>query len=297
MRDDIIIDVAKDLNIDLVTGGRAVVSGHIVSDQVDIFAANERGPNFLYKNNNGDFTDIALELNLQDALQNGRGTTLADVLYRGRLDIVTSNWDGFHRIFAMNKNSFSDISSLEFREPSKIRTTIVADFDNDGYDEIFLNNIGEPNKLFKILDEGELRSIQITEGLESSGLGTGAAVADIDNDGILELLISHGESAAEPLSMFKSTAAASSNYVRIRPLNKNSAPARGATITLNTNLRQHAKTIDSGSGYLCQMEPVAHYGLREGEKINNIIIQWTNGTKSKYQLDSINKTYLFKQKP
>ena len=27
-----------------------------------------------------------------------------------------------------------------------------------------------------------------------------------------------------------------------------------------------AKTIDAGSGYLCQMEPVAHYGIREGEK-------------------------------
>ena len=86
-------------------------------------------------------------------------------------DIVTSNWEGFHRIFTLNKNSFTDIATLEFREPSKIRTTIVADFDNDGYDEIFLNNIGEPNKLFKILEEGNLQPIQITEEFESTGLG------------------------------------------------------------------------------------------------------------------------------
>ena len=38
------------LGIDQITGGRAVISGHIVSDNMDIFAANERGPNFLYKN-------------------------------------------------------------------------------------------------------------------------------------------------------------------------------------------------------------------------------------------------------
>ena len=40
-------DLAPMLGIDQITGGRAVVSGHIVSDNMDIFAANERGPNFL----------------------------------------------------------------------------------------------------------------------------------------------------------------------------------------------------------------------------------------------------------
>ena len=297
MRDNIIVDVAEDLNVSRVIGGRAVVSGHIVSNRVDIFAANERGPNFLYKNDEGSFVDVALEFNVQDVLQNGRGTSLADVLYRGRLDIVTSNWEGFHRIFTLNKNSFADIATLEFREPSKIRTTIVADFDNDGYDEIFLNNIGEPNKLFKILEEGNLQPIQITEGLESTGLGTGAAVADIDNDGVLELLIAHGESAPEPLSMYKAEITGKSRFVRIRPLNFNNAPARGATVVLNTNLRQHAKTIDSGSGYLCQMEPVAHFGLREGEIVDNVIVQWTNGENDTFSLDLMNKTYIFKQNP
>ena len=88
MRDNIIVDVAEDLNVNRV-GGRAVVSGHIVSNHVDIFAANERGPNFLYRNDEGNFVDIALEFNVQDVLQNGRGTSLADVLDRGSLDIVS----------------------------------------------------------------------------------------------------------------------------------------------------------------------------------------------------------------
>ena len=57
-------DLAPILVIDQITGGRAVVSGHIVSNKMDIFAANERGPNFLYKNNNGKFQDIAIEKNI-----------------------------------------------------------------------------------------------------------------------------------------------------------------------------------------------------------------------------------------
>ncbi len=287
-------DLAPILGIDQITGGRAVISGHIVSDNMDIFAANERGPNFLYKNNNGKFNDIAIERNVQDTFQNGRGTALTDFLYRGELDIITSNWEGYHRIFVKQKNSFLDMSSLNFRSPSRIRTVISADFDNDGYDEIFLNNIGQPNKLFRILDGGNLEEIKLEEALEAQGLGTGAAVADIDGDGILELLISHGESGAQPLSLFKANVS-NKNFIRIKPLNTFGAPARGATVTLHSNLRSHAKTIDAGSGYLCQMEPVAHYGLREGEIIKNITIKWTNGTIDSYEINDINNTFEFKQ--
>ena len=287
-------DLAPILGIDQITGGRAVISGHIVSDNMDIFAANERGPNFLYKNLNGNFKDIATEKNVQDTFQNGRGTALTDFLYRGELDIITSNWEGYHRIFVKQKESFLDMSSLNFRSPSRIRTVISADFDNDGYDEIFLNNIGQPNKLFRIIDEGNLEEIKLDEALEAQGLGTGAAVADIDGDGILELLISHGESAAQPLSLFKANVS-NTNFIRIKPLNTFGAPARGATVTLHTNLRNHAKTIDAGSGYLCQMEPVAHYGLREGEVIKNVSIKWTNGTVDRYEIYDINNTFEFKQ--
>ena len=291
---DAVEDLAPILGIDQITGGRAVVSGHILSNKMDIFAANERGPNFLYKNNDGKFIDIAIENNVQDTFQNGRGTALTDFLYRGKLDIITSNWEGYHRIFVQQENSFHDMSSLEFRSPSRIRTVISADFDNDGYDEIFLNNIGQPNKLFRILDAGKLEEIKLDEALEANGLGTGAAVADIDDDGILELLISHGESGAQPLSLFKAKVA-NKNYIRIKPINTFGAPARGATVTMHTNLRSHAKTIDAGSGYLCQMEPVAHYGLREGEIIKNITIKWTNGTIDSYEINDINNTFEFKQ--
>ncbi len=292
--DNQVEDLAPILGIDQITGGRAVISGHIVSDNMDIFAANERGPNFLYKNLNGNFKDIAIEKNVQDTFQNGRGTALTDFLYRGELDIITSNWEGYHRIFVKQKESFLDMSSLNFRSPSRIRTVISADFDNDGYDEIFLNNIGQPNKLFRIIDEGNLEEIRLDEALEAQGLGTGAAVADIDGDGILELLISHGESGAQPLSLFKANVS-NTNYIRIKPLNTFGAPARGATVTLHTNLRNHAKTIDAGSGYLCQMEPVAHYGLREGEVIKNVSIKWTNGTIESFDISDINNTFEFKQ--
>ena len=177
----------------------------------------------------------------------------------------------------------------------RIRTVISADFDNDGYDEIFLNNIGEPNKLFKIKENGELKEIDLGINSESNGLGTGAAVADIDKDGILELLISHGETGNQILTLYKADIKKSNNFLRIKPLNKNGAPARGATVTLTSNLREHSKTIDAGSGYLCQMEPVAHYGIRKGEKDFKVSIKWTNGKINNYKITKTGKPYIFKQ--
>ena len=290
-----IVDQAPLLNINRITGGRAVVAGHILSKYMDIFAANERGPNFLYKNENSTFKDVAESLGVEDTFENGRGTTLTDFLYRGKLDIVSGNWNGEHRIFLNNKNKFNDIANSEFKIPSRVRTIISADFDNDGFDEIFVNNIGEPNKLFKILSDGELKQIQLSNGLEPLGLGTGAAVADIDNDGILELLVSHGESGLQPLSLYKANIKKPFKFLRILPKTTYDAPARGATVILNTNIRNHAKTIDAGSGYLCQMEPVAHYGLRNGEKVNSVTIKWTDGSSDNFNIDELNKTYVFRK--
>ena len=294
--DNIIVDKSAQLNLAKVTGGRAVVAGHIISDKIDVFAANERGANFLYKNNKGKFLDVANEYRVEDFLQNGRGTALSDIYYRGRLDILNGNWGGFHRAYVLKDNIFQDIAKPPFDEPSRIRTVISADLDNDGYDEVFMNNIGEPNKLFRILDNGVIEQIPIDVGLEPNGYGTGAAVADIDNDGILELLVSHGESFDQPLSLYKAKIGSNRKYLRVKPLNKYGAPARGATVTLISNLRKHSKTIDSGSGYLCQMEPVAHYGIRENEKNIKIQVKWTNGETEKISIKKLNETITLNQK-
>ena len=289
-----IIDKASELGIDKITGGRAVISGNILSGRSDIFAANERGENFLYYNNNGNFVELAKDYAVDDTFQNGRGTALSDIYYRGRLDILTSNWEGPHRAFVLKNNKFVDIADKQFSAPSRIRTVISADFDNDGYDEVFMNNIGEPNKLFKILENGEFKEINIGNALETNGLGTGAAVADIDGDGILELLISHGESGYQPLTLYKANSK-KNNFLRIKPINMHGAPARGATVTLVSNLRTHSKTIDSGSGYLCQMEPVAHYGIRKNERNIKIIVTWTNGEENTFEINELNKTLEIKQ--
>ena len=146
------------------------------------------------------------------------------------------------------------------------------------------------------MGDGQLKQIQFRNGLEPLGLGTGAAIADIDNDGILELLVSHGESGLQPLSLYKSNIKKPFKFLRILPKTTFDAPARGATVTLISNLRKHSKTIDAGSGYLCQMEPVAHYGIRDNENEFKIKIKWTNGEEELLEVENLNQTIVVKQK-
>ena len=136
----------------------------------------------------------------------------------------------------------------KWRSRRESRTVIAADFDNDGIEEIFFNNIGQPNRLFA-WSHGRWTEVEIGDAEEPHGLGTGAAVADIDGDGRLELLISHGELAPQPLSFYRPYPNDNA-WLRVMPLTAAGAPARGAVVDLHGQGTDERRAICAGSGYL-----------------------------------------------
>ncbi|XP_068221685.1 cartilage acidic protein 1-like [Palaemon carinicauda] len=300
-------NVAEEAGVEKLTGGRGVTVGPILSKdgRSDIFCDNEHGPNFLFKNNgNGKYTDVAAECGVSDAYQHGRGVMLSDFDGDGKLDIVYGNWNGSHRVFLQTEDDegrprFRNIATDEFAEASPIRTVIAADFNNDGNLEILMNNIAyrgpAPNRLFQVVhgingQDPSIKEINIGDALEPYGRGTGGAVTDFDGDGRLELIISHGESAEQPLSVFRlhpDEDLYQYGWLRVYVLSRQGAPARGAKVTLHTTKRKHSRVIDCGSGYLCQMEPVAHFGLKL-DKPTRLEILWPDTTYKSLELDSSN---------
>lgn len=306
-------NVASVAKIDKATGGRGLVVGPILGNngRSDIFFGNEGNPwmgnpgdNFLFKNlGNGSFEDIAEQAEIQDKYNNARGISLADFNRDGLLDIAYGNWEGEHRLFMQYKavgeaRKFRNIANRQYAVPTKIRTVIAADFDNNGDTDIFMNNIcshrdpndREPNKLFTVIpnqfnnsSDPEIKKMNIGEAKEPRGFGTGAAITDMDGDGVLDLLISHGESQTQPLKVYRvnrdvsRNQAGKYNWVRVFPRTKYGAPARGALVKLTTRTgRVYSSVIDGGSGYLCQMEPVAHFGLGE-DKPMKLDVQYPDG--------------------
>ena len=277
-------DVGQEAGINLTTGGRGLVSLPRPEPGMHLFAGNEGGANFLFLNRGGVFEDVAARVGVSDPRETVRGVATLDVNEDGLFDLVYGNWEGPHRLFiAQMPDSdgfvrYEDQTPEAMQRPSKIRTVIAADFDNDGYEELFFNNIGEPNRLFRRDGEGWIQ-VELSAALEPTGLGTGAAVVDSDEDGILELWVAHGESGAQPLSLYR-WGQRGHHWLRIAPLTPSGAPARGALVTLyQADGRVQRRVIDAGSGYLCQMEPVAHFGLGEVDQVERVVVEWVSGAR------------------
>ena len=67
------------------------------------------------------------------------------------------------------------------------------------------------------------------------------------------------------------------------------APARGAIVTVKTEEKTYIRSIDAGSGYLCQMEPVAHVGLGQVNSIQSVEVVWPGGERVLVENPSINQ--------
>ena len=173
---------------------------------------------------------------------------------------------------------FVDTAPAAFAEPTRTRTVVAADFDNDGREELFCNVLGARNRLFRRERNG-WTAVDPGAAAETRGLGTGAAVADFDGDGALELLVVHGELAAQPLGLYGVDGAASNDWIRVRPTTQYGAPARGAAVSVETASRTRTRIVCAGSGYLCQMEPVAHFGLGD-ERPERVEIRWPDGREA-----------------
>ena len=275
-----LIDLAQPLQLDRLTGGRSILAAPLLSHSPDLFCGNEKGPNFLFKNRgNGTFEDVAANTRLADGNEHARGAAAVDVDGDGRLDLCWGNWEGPHRLMVRHGDAgWKDRATPGLAFPSAVRTVIAADFDNDGRDELFFNNLGEPNRVFRLAGNADIDVSMLDPGdaLNPDGFGTGAAVADIDGDGVLELLVAHGERALQPLSLYKARHAAGRGWLRVQPLTRFGAPARGAVVRAECDGHVLIKAVDGGSGYLCQMEPVAHFGLGGG-RVTKVTVTWPDG--------------------
>lgn len=283
-------NVAAAAGVNKYTGGRGVAVGPILSEaKSDVFCDNENGANFLFRNNgDGTFTDMAKAAGVEDRYQHGRGLALADFNGDGKTDIVYGNWNGEHRLFLQGTDQkFRNIATAEFASPSPIRTVIAADFDNDKELEVFFNNIAyrgkSPNRLFRVSRrtgaDPLIEALNVGEAAEPTGRGTGGTVTDFDGDGVLDLLLAHGESASQPISVFKVTQGLSNHWLRVIPRTQFGSFARGAKVTAFTRQSgAHTRVIDGGSGYLCEMEPVAHFGLGQDE-VTVLEVHWPDGAR------------------
>ncbi|HEY0786688.1 MAG TPA: CRTAC1 family protein [Acidobacteriaceae bacterium] len=201
------------------------------------------GQNRLYRNKgDGTFTDVTKECGLLDPVMRfGTGCSFFDYNRDGHLDLFVANYVEFdlrhppvptianptcsyegmevycgprglkagrHSLYRNNGDgTFTDVSEssgIAKHQGSYGMTAVTADFDNDGWPDIFLACDSTPSLLLMnnhdgtFREEGFDRGVAVSEeGVEQAGMGVG--VGDIGLNGGTSLLVTHFQKDASGL--------------------------------------------------------------------------------------------------
>ncbi len=136
------------------------------------------------------------------------------------------------------------------------------------------------NYLFKNNGQLKFENVSRPWGFEDSTFSNGAAVADFDNDGDLDLVVNNLD---EEASLYENNTNKKNNYLKIKLAGPEKNPdGIGAKISLyyDGKMQQsfQQKTV---RGYLSSNEAVVHFGLGKVADVDSIIIIWPDGKENK----------------
>ena len=269
----------------------------------DIFVANDSTPNFLFHNEkNGTFREIAGLAGVAVASDGkpraGMGTAFGDFTGIGRLGLVVTNHETeMHSLFLnLGAQLFSDITLRSGVGPATRPYVgfgvVFFDYDNDTRLDLAIVNgnvmanvaqVRTGAKLAQrklLLHNGGERFVDVTAqagpGFALEGVGRALAYGDLDNDGDLDLLV--GNNGDRPnLLVNESSHDASSLLVQVVGTTSNRSGI-GTRLTLTAGGRRQVREIESGSSYLAQNDPRAHFGLGSAERAERLEIRWPDGS-------------------
>jgi hypothetical protein len=278
----------------------------------DIFLANDTQPNKLYLNKgNGTFEEkgvaAGIAFNEDGIARAGMGTDAADYDRSGHPSLIISNFS--NQMLSLYHNEGNGLFIDEAPRSEVGRNSLVTlgfacfffDYDNDGWPDIFVADghiedqiervqkrvkYAEPSHLFRNLGGGKFQ--EVTESLgpafAAPRIARGAAYADINNDGALDLLLTTNGGKAV---LFQSSGG-TNNSLRVKLVGKNSnRDGIGAVVRITSGKGEKQwQMLRSGSSYLSQSELVLTFGLGTQSKADTLEIHWPSGQLEK--LSNIN---------
>ena len=195
------IDVAGPARL----GRDDVAGGTIVEDfdgdgLLDVFftSVNYCSPARLFRNQgDGTFEDISTAAGLL-AQTGGLNAIQTDYNNDGRPDIfvMRGGWEVAMRNSLLRNNpdgTFTDVTRDAGLSDGKSSTHSVAwaDFDNDGWLDVFVGHELSPSQLFRNRGDGTFEDVTAHAGVGATAFTKGAVFGDYDNDGYPDLYVSN----------------------------------------------------------------------------------------------------------
>jgi hypothetical protein len=283
----------------------------------DIIVANDTTRNFLYRNlGNGRFEEIS-ELEGIAYDRDGRATSgmgLDVARYRNDSDtgIAIGNFaNEMSSLFVTldGRSPFVDEAVLEgIGADTRVALTFAVlflDVDLDGRLDLFQANghleneinrvhpsqtYAQPAQLFWNCGERcaqRFRQLEATADLQTPLVGRGAAYADIDGDGDLDLAIMQNGRRAVLLRNDQSTG---HHWLRLRLIGQTAnRDGLGAEVMLRAGGITQYRRVHASRGYLSQVELPVTFGLGKANGIDELTITWPGGQVQRVQVPGVDR--------
>jgi hypothetical protein len=270
----------------------------------DLFVANDTQPNKLYRNNrNGTFTEEGMTAGVaygEDGVARGAmGADAADYDGSGRPHLLVGNFS--NQMLGLYHNEGNGLFVDEAPSSAVGRASLLSltfgvfffDYDLDGHPDIFAANghiedeIGrvqpkvsyrEAPLLFRNLGNHKFENITAQMGAEFNRpiVARGAAYADFDHDGDLDVLISTNNG---PAYLFRNDGGNRNHFLCLRLSgSKSNRDGIGAVVRVESASGKQWNMVRSGSSYCSQSDLALTFGLGK-DSAASVQIEWPSGAK------------------
>ena len=285
----------------------------------DIYVACDSTPSMLFHHNHdGTFSEIALTAgvayNEDGHEQAGMGAHAADYDGDGWLDIIKTNFSDDNSTLYHNNGdgTFTDATDqagLGANTRFLGWGTLFVDVDNDGRPDLFIANghvypevdgkgltatFRERKVLYWNQGNGKFKDISLNAGtgIMAAFNSHGVAAADLENDGVVEILVNNSH---DPPSLLKNLGD-HQNWILLKLTGtKSNRDAIGAKVTVRANGRQQVQEVRSGGGYISQSDFRLHFGLGTAAKLDGAEIRWPRGFVEKLENIPANQIVTIKE--
>ncbi len=285
----------------------------------DLLVANDTQPNKLYRNNrNGTFSERGVAAGIafseEGVARAGMGVDAADYDASGLPSVVIGNFS--NQMLGLYHNEGHGLFLDEAPSSAVGRASLLTlafavfffDYDNDGRPDIFaanghldsaINRVQQrityamPPHLFRNTGGKRFEEVTARAGdLQRPVVARGAAYADFDQDGALDLLVTTN---GGPAYLFRNTGARHSSVRFQFTGTKANRSGVGTRVRIQTSRGWLWQTLKAGQGYCSQSELALHFGLDDDQTVSTVEVHWPSGSSEAVKNVAAGKTHFFKE--